>query len=75
MHPLVVLGAGLLVGLSGVPFGVMLLAACLPVGANVFLFSQRYGVVESQVTAAVALSTFTSLASLTIAMTLLPARA
>lgn len=72
VHPLLVLGIGLALGMSGRPFWVMLLAACLPMGANVFLFSQRYGVVEDQVTAAVALSTLTSLVSLTIALATLP---
>lgn len=75
LHPLLVLGIGLALGASGLPFWVMLLAGCLPMGANVFLFSQRYGVVEDQVTAAVAVSTLTSLVSLTIALAALPASA
>jgi malonate transporter len=65
-HPLLFLGLGLALGLSGVPFAVMLLTACLPIGANVFLFAQRYGVVEDQVTAAVAISTLISLLSLSV---------
>ncbi len=69
--PLLVAGLGLALGLSGLPFAVMVVAACLPIGANVFLFSQRYGVVEDEVTAAVGLSTLLSLASLSVALALL----
>ncbi|MBA2961980.1 MULTISPECIES: AEC family transporter [Ramlibacter] len=71
VHPLLVLGIGLALGLSGQAFAVMVLAACLPIGANVFLFSQRYGVVQDQVTAAVAVSTFTAVVSIAIALALL----
>ena len=67
--PLLVLVFGFAVGLSGLPFTVMILSACLPIGANVFLFSQRYGVAENQITGAVALSSITALVSLTAALT------
>jgi predicted permease len=69
--PLLVAGIGRALGLSGVPYGVMVVAACLPIGANVFLFSQRYAVVEDEVTAAVGLSTVLSLGSLAVALALL----
>ena len=74
-HPLAVLGAGLLLGLSGVPLAVVVVTACLPIGANVFMFSQRYEVAGEQVTAAMALSTLTALVSLTLALTWLAAGA
>ena len=67
-HPLAVLGVGLLLGLSGVPLAVVVVTACLPIGANVYLFAQRYGVVGEQVTAAMALSTATALVSITLAI-------
>lgn len=44
-------------GLSGLPLAVMIVSAALPVGANVFLFSQRYEVAQDEVTASVAVST------------------
>lgn len=68
VHPFAVLGVGLLLGLSGVPLAVVIVTACLPIGANVFIFSQRYGVGGEQVSAAMALSTVTALVSLTVAM-------
>ena len=68
--PLLVLGLGTLLGLSGLPFAVMLLAACLPIGANVFLFSQRYHTSEELVTASVAVSTVLGLVTVTVVMAL-----
>jgi malonate transporter and related proteins len=56
LHPLLVALIGWAIGLRGVPYAVMVLAAALPVGANVFLFSQRYQVAQDVVTAAVAMS-------------------
>ena len=57
VHPLVLAALGWSLGLSGMPLAVMIVAASLPVGANVFLFSQRYRVAEEEVTASVAVST------------------
>jgi len=51
---------------------VIVVAAALPVGANVLLFSQRYQVGEAEVTAAVALSTLLALATVSLTMYLLP---
>jgi malonate transporter and related proteins len=56
-HPLVLGALAWALGLSGMPLAVMIVAASLPVGANVFLFAQRYGVAEDEVTASVAVST------------------
>lgn len=44
-------------GLSGLPLGVLVMAAALPAGANALLFAQRYRVLESETAAAVAGST------------------
>ncbi|MNW12347.1 Membrane transport protein [compost metagenome] len=57
VHPIVLAALGLALGLSGMPLAVMIVAASLPVGANVFLFAQRYAVAEDEVTASVAVST------------------
>ena len=56
-HPLLVLWLGWAFGVTGLALAVMVSAASMPIGANVFLFSQRYGVGEDSVPAAVALST------------------
>ena len=61
---------GLLLGLSGLPFAVMVVVASLPIGANVYLFSLRYKVAEQEVTAAVALSTILGLATMALVMSL-----
>ncbi len=56
-HPLLVLLLGWIFGVTGLALAVMVSAASMPIGANVFLFSQRYAVGEDSVPAAVALST------------------
>lgn len=71
LHPLLMAGVGLLFGLRGLPLSVMVLAAALPIGANVFLFSQRYQVAEGLITASVAASTLLGLGSLTLVMWLI----
>jgi len=58
-------------GVSGLPMTVMVVTAALPIGANVFLFSQRYGVAEDLVTASVAMSSVLALITLTAALALL----
>lgn len=55
-------------GISGVPLTVMVVAAALPMGANVFLFSQRYEVAQELTTAAMGLSTVLALFTLTFVM-------
>ena len=72
VHPALMAAVGWLLGLRGLPLGVMVLAAALPVGANVFLFSQRYRKEEEMVTAAVAVSTALALGSITLVLALLP---
>jgi predicted permease len=71
VHPALVAVVGWALGLSGVPLAVMVLAAALPIGANVFLFSQRYRVAEELVTASVAMSTALGLVTLTVVMSVL----
>jgi malonate transporter len=69
-HPLLVVGLGWVLGLRGVPLQVMVVAAALPIGANVFLFSQRYKVAEDLVTSSVAVSTVLGLATVSVVMAL-----
>jgi predicted permease len=45
-------------------------AASLPIGANVFLFAQRYRTSEALITASVVVSTVMALVSLSIVMAL-----
>jgi malonate transporter len=71
-HPLLVALLCRLLGVGGLPMTVMVVAAALPIGANVFLFSQRYEVAEELVTASVVVSTALALLSLTLVFILLP---
>ncbi|QFZ84133.1 AEC family transporter [Variovorax paradoxus] len=68
VHPLLVALIGWLLGVRGIPLTVMVVAAALPIGANVFLFSQRYRSAEDLVTASVAVSTVLALGTLTLVM-------
>ena len=49
----------------------MVVTAALPIGANVFLFSQRYAVAQDLVTASVAMSSMLGLLTLTAILALL----
>jgi hypothetical protein len=71
VHPALMAAAGLALGLSGMPLAVMVVAAALPVGANVFLFSQRYHQAEDLVTASVAVSTAMAVVTISVVMGLL----
>ena len=53
-----------LFGIRGLALTVMVVAAALPIGANVFLFSQRYNVAHEQVTASIGVSTVLALVTL-----------
>lgn len=64
LQPALVLAATWAWGLRGLPLTVLVVVASLPIGANVFLFSQRYQSCEHEVTAASSLSTV--LAALTV---------
>jgi malonate transporter len=71
VHPALVALAAWAMGLAALERNVMVVAAALPVGANVFLFSQRYRVAEDTVTAAVAISTLLAVPSLALVFALL----
>lgn len=71
VQPLLVLGLGLLLGLHGIALTVMVVAASLPMGANVFMFSQRYQESEDLVTTSVSVSTVMAFFSVALAMTLM----
>ncbi len=60
-------------GLSGLSLSVMIVAASMPIGANVFLFSQRYQVAQELVTTSVAVSTLLALLTVSLVMSLLGA--
>ena len=71
LHPMLMLAVGWFLGLRGLHLAVMTVAAALPIGANVFLFSQRYRKEEDAVTAGVAVSTLTSMPGISLAMAVL----
>ena len=56
--------------MRGVPLAVLVATAALPIGANVFIFSQRYEVAQALVTAGVAVSTLLALVSVSLVMLL-----
>jgi malonate transporter and related proteins len=58
-------------GITGLPLTVMVVAAALPIGANVFLFAQRYDVVQETTTASMGLSTLLALFTLSLVMTVM----
>jgi predicted permease len=68
--PALVAIIGLLMGLHGLALTILVVTASLPIGANVFMFSQRYQVAEELVTASVAVSTALAMLSVSMAMTL-----
>jgi len=70
VHPIAMAAAGWALGLQGMPLAVMVVAASLPVGANVFLFSQRYEVAQDEVTASVAVSTALALITMPVVIIL-----
>jgi len=73
VHPVLMATAGWLAGLRGLPLQVMVLAAALPTGANVFLFSQYYHRDEGLITASVAVSTAMALVTVSGVLVLLAA--
>lgn len=50
---------------------VMVVTAALPIGANVFLFSQRYQVAQELVTASVAMSSMLAMVTLTATLAIM----
>jgi predicted permease len=68
--PALMAALGLGFGMSGLPLVVMIVTAALPMGANVFLFAQRYEVAQELVTAGMAVSTVLGLLTITLVMSL-----
>jgi predicted permease len=66
--PALVWVIGKAMGLSGLPLTIMVVAGAMPMGANVFLFSQRYKVEEGLITAAVAVSTLLAMLTVSLVM-------
>lgn len=58
-------------GITGLPLTVMVVAAALPTGANVFLFAQRYEVAQETTTASMGVSTVAALFTLSLVMLLM----
>ncbi|MEY2684472.1 MAG: hypothetical protein RJA09_1616 [Pseudomonadota bacterium] len=58
-------------GITGLAFTVMVVAAALPMGANVYLFAQRYQEEEGLVTASMGVSTAAAMLTLTLVMSVL----
>jgi len=55
-------------GITGLPLTVLVVAGALPIGANVFLFAQRYEVAQDLTTASMGLSTVAALFTLSAVM-------
>jgi len=70
MSPALVATVCWLSGLRGQALAVMIVAASLPMGANVFLFAQRYQVAQELVTASMAVSTALGLVTISLVMAL-----
>lgn len=68
MLPLLVGMSAWAFGITGMALVVMVVAAGLPTGANVFLFAQRYRVVQDLTTAAMGVSTALALLTLSAVM-------
>lgn len=68
IFPLVLGGMGWALGFGGDALAVLVVTASLPVGANVFLFAQRYNVAEAEVTASIAVSTVMALLTLPLVL-------
>lgn len=66
--PLLVGAIAWALGLSGQAVAVMCTTAAMPVGANVLLFTQRYGVMQDEVSSAIAISTALALVTLPLAL-------
>ena len=71
--PLLVAAGGWVTGLSGLAWQVVVLAAALPTGANVYLLAQRYRTEQELTTTVLGLSTVLGLLTLSAAMLLIAA--
>lgn len=68
VFPALMLGLGWLFGLTGIALAVMVCAAALPTGANVFMFAQRYNTSPEEITAEVTISTVLGLLTIPLAL-------
>lgn len=68
LMPLVIGLSAWAVGIDGLALTVIAVAAALPVGANVFLFAQRYQTAQEVTTASMGLSTVAALFTLSLVM-------
>jgi predicted permease len=68
--PLMVAASGWAYGLRGLMLTVMVVTASMPIGANAFMFAQRYNVAQDLVTAGVAVSTVLGLLTVSVVMAL-----
>ena len=71
-HPAIVALVSWAVGLPPLAMAVAVTCASLPIGNNVFMFAQRYRTQENTITAATAVSSLAAIASLTLALALVP---
>ena len=70
-YPILIWALGRFVfGLDKLALAVVTVTAALPIGANVYLFAQRYNIAQGEVTASVAVSTALSIVTLAAAMVL-----
>jgi malonate transporter and related proteins len=72
LHPTLMAVVAYFAGLRGITLTVLVMAAAMPTGANVFLFAQRYQKAQDLVTASVVVSTVMALFTVTLVMYLLP---
>lgn len=71
-HPAIVALVSWAIGLPPLAMAVAVTCASLPIGNNVFMFAQRYRTQENTITAATAVSSLAAVASLTLALALVP---
>ena len=71
LMPVIVLVVGRWLDVAPLPLSVMVTAAAMPSGANVFLFAQRYQVAQALSTATVAVSTVLALGTVSAVLALL----
>ena len=71
VFPAVMAGVGWAAGMGGLPLSVMVVAASLPIGANVFMFSQKYEVAQDLITASLAVSTAIGIVTISLVMALI----
>jgi malonate transporter and related proteins len=69
--PAVMAMVGWAAGMHGLPLTVMIVAASLPIGANVFMFSQKYEVAQDLITASLAVSTVLGVLTISLVMALI----